>query len=161
MMKSIIEISRINWENLRVAPGSAVIIPNALIRLLKTQSAEDANEIYWQLENHIVIQGQVFQCAEFAIPVLLLALADDCSRPTKVACMELLFQILAGTPHQSEIDAENNELMDRCHKKAREGLWLLYKELQDGVTDAAYEILDLIDDDKERLNFYANNKKHD
>lgn len=45
----------------------------------------------------------------------------------------------------------NDGLGDACRAKAREGLWLLYRELLTGERDAAREILDIIDPEPDRL----------
>jgi hypothetical protein len=49
-------------------------------------------------------------------------------------------------------------LAERCRAKAREGLWIFYKELVDGDgtdSEAAFEILERIETDSSRLEAFS------
>lgn len=149
-----LEIQRVDWASIREADGSAVNVPNAIRELLAARSSQEVNQAYWKLENHVVVQGQIFEAAVYTVPVLMAAL----TLPGRLLCvriglMELLFQILKGMPHQEEVDRGLDNLAEQCKGAARCGLWLLYRELFCDAHDAAWELIELLDDNKSRVAF--------
>ena len=111
-------------------------------------------KLYWRIDNHIVVQGQLFEAAEYLVPVLIASLLEVKEDFIKHTIFELLIQIVAGVPDQSEIVLDNFDLAERCRAKAREGLWILYKLLVDGDNidkEAAFQILEQIETDSSRF----------
>ena len=149
-----LEIRRIPWDTLRQAGGPAEQVPYALMDLLNALTPELANHAYWRLENHVVVQGQLYQAAEPVVSVLVAILLEDRPRHVKIGVLELLFQILAGSAHASEVALGNENIAEACRDKAREGLWVLYKELINGERDAAKEVIELIELDRTRLGIF-------
>lgn len=146
------EIHRIPWSTLRQAGGTAEQVPHALMELLHAPTPELATQAYWRLENHVVVQGQLYQAAEPAVSVLMAALlAEESPRHVRLGVLELLFQILSGSAHDSEIAQGNRRLDEVCRDRAREGLWILYREWVCGERDAAGEVIKLIEADGTRL----------
>lgn len=145
------EIRRIPWSTLRQAGGTAEQVPHALMDLLSASTPELATNAYWRLENHVVVQGQLYQAAEPAVSVLMAALLDDGPRHVRIGVLELLFQILAGEAHESEIALGNRQVGEACRSRASEGLWVLYREWLHGERDAAREVIELIETDGTRL----------
>ena len=148
------EIERVNWEGLRELNGSAAGVPDALRGLLCAQNNAEAEQFYWKIENHVVVQGRLYEAAEHVIPVLLAALLDGADRETTISVMEIIFQIVAGSTAEEEIERGNSQVVELCHLRAREGLWVIYRELAGGNRDAALEILEHIELDVERLDAY-------
>lgn len=155
-MKSIaeVEMGRIAWGDLRTAGGFASSIPRALADLYVASTPEQAQDAYWRLENHVVVQGQLYQAAEQVVSVLLAVLSEERPRYVRISSLELLFQIVVGEPHVQELALGNANLAERCKNKAREGLWTLYKELHQGEREAAREVLEVIEDCPGRLNCF-------
>ncbi|CAN7536290.1 hypothetical protein LJR118_003858 [Acidovorax sp. LjRoot118] len=149
------EIRRIPWSTLRQAGGTAEQVPHALMDLLSAPTPELATNAYWRLENHVVVQGQLHQAAEPVVSVLVAALMEDQPRHVRLGVLELLFQILAGSAHESEIALGNEGIDNACRHRAREGMWLLYKELMHGERDAAREVIELIEPDSARFNAFS------
>lgn len=149
-----IEINRVHWSDFREIAGSAANIPLALQELLTAVTHEDSEAAYWKLENRIVVQGQLFEVAEFVVPVLLAALLEP--RPSWVTrgILELLLQIVLGECHEDEVALGNADLGDRCREKARQGLWVLYGELMRGERDSAREVIEAIELDTARLDTF-------
>ena len=85
---AICEIGRHSWSLLREASGSANHIPDALRQLVSAKSAADADEAYWRLENHVVVQGQLFSSAEQVVQVLLATLVEDAPRHVRSVAPE-------------------------------------------------------------------------
>jgi hypothetical protein len=145
------ELQRHPWDALREASGTARNVPQALRKLFAARSPDEAEKAYWQLENHVVVQGQLFESAEHVVPVLLAALLDELPRHVRISVLELLFQIVAGETHDRERELGNASLSERCRQSAREGLWLLYGEWLHGERDAAGDVIERIERDPGRL----------
>ncbi len=145
------ELSRYPWAQLHEASGPAVEIPGSLEEMFTADSPDAVKAAYWKLENHVVVQGQLFNVAPPVVSVLLAALLDHSPSFVRIGILELLFQILNGESHSSE---REQDLSDTCRQLARAGLWLLYAELKaelPGQRAAAIEILELIETDASRL----------
>ncbi|MEH6462291.1 hypothetical protein [Chitinimonas sp. JJ19] len=148
------EMNRLPWGQLREASGPAVNIPVALVELFDALTPDDAGKAYWKLENHVVVQGQLFGVAEFVVPVLMAALLDERPDYVKICVLELLFQIVSGVAHEIEIDIGNIDLAAKCQQKAREGLWILYRELIVGESEAAREVIEIVESEPARLAYF-------
>lgn len=145
------EISRVPWNTLRQAGGTAEQVGHALMDLLDASTPELATNAYWRLENHVVVQGQLYQAAEPVVSVLMAALLEGHPSHVKRGVLELLFQILAGSAHECEIELGNSRVGEACRDRAREGLWVLYQECAHGEGDAATDVIELIESDRTRL----------
>jgi hypothetical protein len=146
-----VELQRTDWSAVREAAGSAEAIPDAIRSLLTAPGPEDVGAPYWELENHVVLQGQLFEAAAVLVPVLLAALADERPRHVRIALLDLLFQIVSGEPHVEEIERGNIDLTEMCRARAREGLWVLYREFLVGERDAARDVIELVETDSARV----------
>ena len=146
------EIRRVPWSTLRQASGTAEQVPHALMDLLHAPTPELATQAYWRLENQVVVQGQLYQAAEPVVAVLMAALlAEESPRHVRLGVLELLFQILSGSAHGSEVALDNRCVDEVCRDRAREGLWILYREWVCGERDAVGEIIKLIEADGTRF----------
>jgi hypothetical protein len=146
-----LELARTDWSTVLEASGFATHLPTAIRALLASPEPADVEAPYWDLENHVVVQGQLFEAAALVVPVLIAALLEERPRHIRIAVLELLFQIVNGQPHEEEIKRRNLDLTETCRMRAREGLWILYRELVHGERAAAKEVLEVIDVDRSRL----------
>ena len=145
------ELERHSWSRLREASGSANEIPEALRAMLGAATADAVEVAYWKLENHVVVQGQLFEVAPYVVSVLMAALVEDSPSYVRVGILELLLQITSGESHTSEKDTT---LGPQCRARASEVTWLLYGELNadlPGQRAAAIEVLEQIETDRDRL----------
>lgn len=134
-------ISCTNWTGLRQVSGaSSESVGAALSELLMAPTPEAASAAYWRIENHAVVQGELFEVAEACVRVLVAAFADDRPRYVRISALELLFQILSGDSTDS-----NNPFSERCRNAAREGLWGLVREAIGGEQEAGWDVLKLMD----------------
>jgi hypothetical protein len=147
-----LELNRWDWSRFRQATGNAGHVPGAIRALLDSGTPDDVDIPYWKLENHIVVQGQLYQAALPAVSVLIAALTWT-ERPSwvRVGVLDLLFQLVNGTAHESEVTANGIDLAESCKQAARQGLWVLYRELLDGERDAAKDVLFEIERNHDRL----------
>lgn len=157
-----LELDRVDWGKLREDCKMADNVPFAVKKLLYAENSKEAEEAYWELDNGVVVQGQLFESAEYLIPVLIASLLEDNPKFIRDNILELLFQIVAGEVHEAELFSGGfTNLGDKCRKKAREGLWILYNELLYGNKEAASEILEKIETNKERLETFLQEKNFD
>jgi hypothetical protein len=142
------------WSTAMAASGPATKIPLALEELIYAKTPDEAKKAYWKLENHVVVQGQLFEAAIYTVPVLLAALVDyNRIDYVKIYILELLFQIVSGSTHELETARGLTNIDKECHILAKQGLWLLYREYISGESEAAKEIINVIDDDNFRRSF--------
>lgn len=106
----------IPWERLRCQVGYAGHVPGAVRGLLSNEPAE-VEAAYWRLENRVVVQGTLYEAAEYLPAILLEAL--DLARH-KGSLLELLFQIGNGE------SADDPGMGARCRQAVVSGLerWL-------------------------------------
>lgn len=147
-----VEVLRQDWSFLRQASGTADGIPDALRQLIWAQSPEEVQAAYWRLENHVVVQGQLFESAVSTTHVLMAALVSQ-DRPdfVRIGVLELLFQIVSGESDESEVARGLVDLGEQCRRAARAGLWLLYREMTEGQMDGAREVIAIIEHEPNRL----------
>ncbi len=150
-----IEIQRINWRAFREAGGAPRALGSSLENLLASETPGDARKRYWKLENHVVVQGQLFTSAIPVISVILASLCDERPRHVRISLLELLFQIVSGEAHESEVSFGRPDLGEECREVARAGLWLLYRELEHGESEAARDVIERIELDRTRLAAYS------
>lgn len=134
-------IDQYDWNKFRVAEGTAAEIPAAFRELLAADSPDAAVVAYWKFENHIVVQGSLFDAAVGVVSLIGAALVET-SRPkwVKIQLLEILFQIVNGEGP--------NDLGQRCRNEAKKLLWILYGVFQEGGSwRAAREIIERVDDD--------------
>lgn len=147
------EISQYNWTALMEADGPATEIPLAIRELLDASGPDDAVKAYWKLENHVVVQGSLFEAAVCTVSVISASLAFE-SRPkwVMIQLLELLFQIVSGEAHADEVARGRSDLGERCRTEASKSLWILYGLFQEEeFSRAAREIIVQIDGSPQRL----------
>ena len=147
------EISQYDWTAMMEADGPATKIPLAIWELLDASSPEDAVKAYWKLENHVVVQGSLFEAAVSTVSVICASLVLG-PRPkwVMIQLLELLFQIVSGESHSDEVKRGLSDLGERCRAEASKSLWLLYGLFQEGeFARAAREIILQIDESPQRL----------
>ncbi|WP_236239993.1 hypothetical protein [Streptomyces sp. CC228A] len=152
---AVIEIERVDWASFPILGDRPEAVPESLRRLISAVTEDEAMDAYWGLENVVVVQGQLYGAALPTVPVLLAALLDDLSADARDLVLELLFQIVAGEADEEEAARGNVDLGDRCRAAARQGLWLVYRELGTRRRETAVAVLERIEDDKARLAAYC------
>ncbi|GAA2687808.1 MULTISPECIES: hypothetical protein [Actinosynnema] len=148
------ELDRHDWASLAVISPKEEWrrnTPVSLAGLLSALSEEEAEKCYWQLENRIVVSGYLFEAAPAAVPVLLAGLAGPLSEPAKGWVLELLFQLVAGQTDPEAVERGSGDLGAECRALAREGLWLLYRDLGHQFDGQVRAILEILDGDSGRV----------
>jgi hypothetical protein len=137
------EIELVDWAQFTELDGPGGDIGNRLRALLDAGSSDAAGDAYWRLENHVVAQNELFDSAEPTVSVIVAALADERPRYVRIALLDLLYLILTASP-SAAIKARCPDLVERCHARAREGLWLLVREAAVGAQGSARDVLELL-----------------
>lgn len=144
-----------DWTTLRaMAPDGAGHIPHAVRSLVSARSVAEADSAYWQLDNQVVVQGQLFEAAAPLVPVLLAALTGHLEPVARVRFADLLVEITCGGPDESESTLGNSDLGRVCRRAAGTGIWLFYKMLlghDAALRERALQIIYAVDEDRSRV----------
>ncbi|MEU4214079.1 hypothetical protein [Actinoplanes sp. NPDC026623] len=106
----------------------------------------------YSLRGRLESQSMVYEIALPATGVILAAFAGG--RPAQWVEDEFvtaLHNILYGEPHRSELDLGNDDLVDRCVERARDGIWGLYASLRRSNALWMIDMLRLVDHDQDRV----------
>jgi hypothetical protein len=129
------------WEKLRTANNFASDVPHALVDLLNCQTREEAERIYWHIDNVVVRQGSLFPAAVPTAAVLL-EVIQRCAPEVRVIVMELLVQIVSGDTDPSEVDY-GIDLKKLCLDELVHGLSIFLHWLEVGSIEEQYWCVDL------------------
>lgn len=100
------ELDQENWEHLQTLSGNAKHIP-AAVRGLLSENSSEFDQAYWKIENHAVVQGDLYSVAAI-LPKYLEAVVIEAKYKSGV--LELLFQIGNGVSLDSGLE-------DCCYKE--------------------------------------------
>ncbi|MFF3068862.1 hypothetical protein [Kitasatospora sp. NPDC057936] len=149
-----IEIGRHDWDALHCGCGApAGHLAGALARLARARSDEEAR--LDGIDGHAWIPSVVMEPSVPVVSVALAAITDDVSPAARRAFLEIVLNLVGDEGQWEGATAQGRSLPEECRQAARAGLWTLYAEVLSGrsLDSAAYafEILDLIEEDEERL----------
>lgn len=147
-------LQTVDWNHVRSAMGGSGFVPESLKRLNQAKTDEEANEAYWTLDNRVVVQGQLFDAARWVVGPLVSTLQAGVAAPARRRVVDLLVEIALGVPHQSELQAGNEQLGEACRQQLKLGLWCFYGLLNDHdarVRIGAIDILEALEVDQPRL----------
>jgi hypothetical protein len=138
-------IDAIDWRLIRSIDGDSSYVPTAFRHLLTANSADEATKAYWELDNHVLVQGQLFDAALYVVPPLLVALHGEITSASRYRVAELLVEIALGVPHHLETAVGNDALADHCKDELRLGMWSVYALLGDSDERLRVDALDILD----------------
>jgi len=112
--------------------GTAEKVPDALEKLRNAANADEATDAYWQIDNTVIVQGQLF---EAAVPTTacLVNILRSCSPVARPQIVELLGQIATGESDRSEVAIGQNNLKEQCIYEIIKGFELYKKILATGT----------------------------
>jgi len=142
------ELERHDWTQLKACATNASRVPAAVHQLL-AGNVDDADD---ELEDYLIVQGNVMPAGVSLVPVIAAALTVQESAPPRWPTINLLLQLMT-----IDLDARHIEpgsVEDRARAAAREAIWLLYGDLCHGESEWADDILTVIDPDRERYRFF-------
>ena len=147
------EIARHDWASMSCGCGrSAAHVPEDFRRLIQAQSDGEAN--LNDLTDHVTFVVH-HEPSVPAVSIALAALAADTAPPARRCFLDLLLCLMGDDGTSFEAAAQGRDLPAECVAAAREGIWLLYRELfstEDIDARAhSFEIISLIDEDQARV----------
>ncbi|WP_155989163.1 hypothetical protein [Nocardiopsis sp. CNT312] len=148
------EASLWEWSSFRTISGDAGFVPDSFVGLVSQGSENDAMSYYWDIENSVFVQGRLFESAEPTMAIAIASLASKVPPHVKPVVFEVVFQIANGVVHEDALSRGNVDLVDRCRDIARRGLVLFYSEALKKSGEQAFDILDLIETDRRKLNLF-------
>jgi hypothetical protein len=147
------DLDRIDWQHTWTAMGSGVALPDVLRDLSSVDSVDSGWEIYWQLDNVVVVQNTLYPAAEQVVPFAVRLAASGDDLPSMFA-LELLIQIAAGESDPASLLDSDRGLGDRCRSLIRGSIELLYGLVASPnpeIRARALHVVDLVEVDRERL----------
>lgn len=139
------DLDKVNWAKLSQAQGTSEHVPDALKSLISDDDKEQEAS-YWKLDNHVVLQGDLYEAAFYVIPFLLEILATAI-RNGRSYVYDLLFEIANGFAPEEiscDYDGKTLTLTEACKRAVAGGKGLYLKEVSDSNSDFRENALDLI-----------------
>src|ERR1700678_2837835 len=124
--KTLSELEDVNWLSLRTAHGTAENVPVALQALASARDAREIFDAYWSLDNHVGLQGTLYESAYFAAPYILNILLSPRWAPIRVSAYDLLIEIACALPHPDrpgiQVQGVPKNLREACREVVASGL---------------------------------------
>jgi hypothetical protein len=156
--KTLAELDDVNWRSLRTAHGTAENVPAALISLAAARHACEVFDAYWRLDNHVVLQGTLYESAYFVAPYILDVLLSPSWAPIRIAAYDLLIEIACGIPDPNrpsiQLQGGAKNLREACRKVIASGLAEFERDLDSTNPDIRRRALDLL------MSFRENSQAH-
>ncbi|WP_144009230.1 hypothetical protein [Enemella evansiae] len=139
----------VDWSALRaIGDSTAESVPAAIVAMMMARDTESAERAYWRIDNHVVVQGRLFQSAEFvADRVISEICAGRYSEFGLPEALNLLVQFAYGFEDASEIARGNKTIARNCRRSILKELDCI-KNLIPGAQDewVIRGVLDLVED---------------
>jgi hypothetical protein len=119
----------VDWKVLRTATGTAEEIPTALLGLCSADK-KTREVAYWKIDNHAVLQGDLYEVAPFAVAAVI-----DCLRSgpsSKDEIYNLLVEFANGyAPDTATVQIEGSDLplKDATTRELAKGLELYWLDV--------------------------------
>ena len=140
-------IPSIHWDEKKCLSGSARHVPAALRDLL-SDKLDVIERAYWKLDNHVVVQSDLFEAAYFVIPILLQMLRQGIAKG-RGHVYDLLFEIGNGHGPDGEtlVTAEGEKVLLRvaCRREIRRGVELFEADLHQPDQELSQNARDLLE----------------
>lgn len=143
-------LTLIRWSELRSGGHGSAEAVGERLRALLLEDADTAQDAYRQLENAVVSQHDLFQCAPAVVSVIVAAVAEGVIPAANLAlALDQLGRILGGYPDMSELRLGNQDLRQQCLDAAARGYWALMKVAwerdEHGAWEVARDVLKVLD----------------
>ncbi len=142
----------VSWDGLKTNAGNATDVPSRLFRLFEAADVTEAESAYWQLDNHIIVQGRMYWSAVASIPTLGAALlSQNLSPPALHGVIDLLTEIALGHGHERE--KEPDEITHEARVELSRmlyGFYALAGNSDDRVRRCVIDILEVLEPEEPR-----------
>lgn len=136
----------VDWPALRTAHGTAAHVPRALLDLLGDDEGQ-RRAAYWQLDNHVVLQGDLYEAAPFTGLHLIAALRAGVPAEKRLLVYRVLYEICNGYAPDDErvtLDGEVVGLRAACRRVVGEDPWLFAEDVTSPDPALRKEALDML-----------------
>lgn len=147
---SEIQLSSIPWSKLKTASGTAEHVPDALKGLVSPDESI-REKSYWQLDNKVVRQSDLFESAYFVLPFVLTMLRERVPHGRDII-YELVFEIANGFAPTSVLvksfDGVDMPLKEACLQEILKYVDVFRQDVNDpspGIRRDASDLLELIE----------------
>ena len=133
-----------HWEGLRTASGTAEEIPAALTAL-RSFDKKVRQAAYWKIDNHAVLQGDLYEAAPFVVRAVL-----DSLKVTSVANEEfydLLIEFANGYAPETRVasvDGSEEPLLAATVRELAKGMALYWRDLRGPRSGIRKQVADLL-----------------
>jgi hypothetical protein len=148
-MQAVDNLSRIAWGEKAVASGKADKVPQALAGLLSPDE-QVRNRSYWQLDNEVVLQSDLYEAAYFVIPFLVSFLRDHVPYG-RDRVYDLLYEITNGEAPPTVMcrttEGDGIPLKAACTREVKKGLAVYIRDTKDAdplVKQKAKQLVDVV-----------------
>jgi len=109
------EMGNWKWEQYCILDSTASRMPKVLTRLFESESDAIAQSVYWEIDNKVYVQGNLFDSAIPVTSVLLTALREnDLPKYVVMTIMEIIYQIMTGITDSEEIKNGKVDIEKAC-----------------------------------------------
>jgi len=149
------DIEKIDWSILKQAHGDSSHVPTAIKGLISSDIKEQESS-YWKLDNHVVLQGDIYQAAFYVIPFLIEILKSSIFHGRGYV-YDLLFEIANGYAPEEvlcDYDGKMYPLTEACKKAIADDFDVFVAEVANQLSDYRENALDLLislEDNKEGI----------
>lgn len=135
----------VSWIDKKTASGNACHVPAAIRGLVSNDPAVQKAS-YWKLDNHVVLQSDLYDSAPHVVPFLLEILSSGISSG-KHYVYDLIHEIANGyAPEEAicDFEGENKSLAATCREVSLRGLDMYFGDIKDQRSDVRVKALELI-----------------
>lgn len=139
------DLHKIDWRSLKQAHGHAAHIPEAIKGLI-SDSPEIVESSYWKLDNHIVLQSDLYEAAFYVIPFMIEILKSNHTIGRNYV-YNLLIEICNGYAPKSSLCTYKNEkipLAEVCRLTIADEIDVYISEVSDVDSGFRKHALDLL-----------------
>lgn len=113
--ENVFEImGKLPWDKLRTQTEFCVHIPDAIRGLISSDDVVRRNS-YWKLDNHVVVQGGLYEGALYIIPFLVELLKCTDVEYGRELIYDLLFEIGNGSAEIKDYVSYKKVVYESCH----------------------------------------------
>ena len=138
-------ISQVDWNRIKQASGNASHVPEA-VKGLVSDDHSIREAAYWKLDNHIVLQSDLYEAAYYVIPFLLEILRSDVQQGRDYV-YDLLFEIANGCAPEEVMctySGREIELTDACRMAVSDEFELYLLEVSNKSSSCREKALELL-----------------
>lgn len=139
------QLYNIPWAKLKQASGLSDHIPDAILGLV-SHNLDKQKQSYWQLDNHVVLQGDLYQSAFYVIPFLIEILKSEMISARNYA-YDLLFEIANGyAPKECLCKYKGTDipLTKACKKSIADAFKIFLDDVKNPMSKSRKDALNLL-----------------